>query len=286
MNPKSEIQRRQNSDAMLDCQYAARVYFNRAEYVGYCAFIVSVFSALCTFLPDTFSAIYIVIPILIDLIACAIQFYSTSIQKKAALLRNYFDAVVLGIRESNYTLEDVRYIREIVIHTINKDPESHQTQIRNTGVDSPPGVRNWYNLSFDENNTNAVFECQKQNYRWTDKLARKRLLISCGAIVAIIIICISSVCLFHLSPTKWIPCFFALIWNQLSNGINAYRHYRIMHEICTIVKMPDIENSPLQIEHLQNKIEKLREIPILEINAIHNRYNKKWEDLYIQIIRK
>lgn len=286
MNHKNEIQKRQNSDDMLNCQYTARFHFNRAESIGYWTFIVSVFSALCIFLPDSDSTIIIAIPIIIDIIALILQNYSSFIQKRAAQLRNYFDAVVLGINEADYSLEVIRSIKEIIIHTISKNPKKHQIQIHNTGSNFPPGVKDWYDLSFNENGTNAVFECQKQNYHWTDKLAHKRLLISCSIIAIISAICIASVGLFHLSPVKWIPCFFALIYNQFANVLNAYRHYRIMHEICTIIKMPDIENSSLQIEHLQDKIRELREIPVLEINAIDKHYNKQWAEIYANIIKK
>ena len=108
MNYKDEIQKRQNSDDMLNCQYAARFHFNRAESLGYLAFIISVLSALCIFLPDSEKAIFIAIPIALDIATIAVQFYFDSIQKTGAKLRNYFDAVVLGINESHYSVEEVK----------------------------------------------------------------------------------------------------------------------------------------------------------------------------------
>ena len=287
MNQKNKIQKLQNTNDMLNCQYAARFYFNHAEIMGYLAFIISCFSALCIFLPDTNSMLIISLPIIIDIISFVIQFSFDCIQKKAARLRNYFDAVVLGINEKSFSPEDVKTIKESTLHAINKNPQKYQLQIHNTGSDTPPGVKNWYDLSFKENSkTNAVFECQKQNYIWTDKLSHKRLLITCGVIFCIVAICISSVCIFHLSPAKWIPCFFALAYNQLSNSFNAYKHYKIMQEIYTITQMPDVENNSIQIKYLQNKISELREIPILEINAIHKHCNKQWAEIYTKIIQK
>lgn len=286
MNHKDEIQKKQNSNDMLNCQYVARFHFNRAEFLGYLAFIISVLSALCIFLPDSEKAIIIAIPIVLDIAAIAVQFYSDIIQKTAAKLRNYFDAVILGINESDYSLEEVRDIKKTIFKTISKNPAEHKLQISNNGSDNPPGVKDWYDLSFDETCTNAVFECQKQNYHWTDNLARKRKWISIGIIAFMGTICVLAVSVFHLSPSKWIPCFIALVINQLTNIVNTYKHSRLMHEICTISRMPGIEDNSVQIMHLQNKINKLREIPVLEINAIHKRCNKKWAEIYANMIKK
>ena len=59
-----------------------------------------------------------------------------------------------------------------------------------------------------------------------------------------------------------------------------------MHEICTISRMPGIENNFVQIIHLQKKINELRELPVLEINEIHKHYNKKWAEIYTNMIKK
>ena len=286
MNYKDEIQKRQNSDDMLNCQYAARFHFNRAESLGYLAFIISVLSALCIFLPDSEKAIFIAIPIALDIAAIAVQFYFDSIQKTGAKLRNYFDAVVLGINESHYSVEEVKDIKKTVLKTISKNPNKHKLQISNNGFDNPPGVKDWYDLSFDEKCINATFECQKQNYHWTVNLARKRKYISIGTIASIIIICALAIKIFHLSPSKWIPCFIGLTLNQLINAINIYKHSQLMHEIYTISRMPGIEDNSVQIIHLQNKINELRELPVLEINAIHKHYNKKWAEIYKNMIKK
>lgn len=286
MNYKEEIQKRQNSDDMLNCQYAARFHFNRAESLGYLAFILSVLSALCIFFPDSEKAIFIAIPIALDIAAIAVQFYFDFIQKTGAKLRNYFDAVVLGINESDYSVEEVRDIKKTIIKTISKNPTQHKLQISNNGSDNPPGVKDWYDLSFDEKCAHATCECQKQNYHWTDNLARKRKHISIGTIAIIIIICALAVSLFHLSPSKWIPCFIGLGLNQLTNAINIYKHSQLMHEIYTISRMPGIENNFVQIIHLQKKINELRELPVLEINAIQKHYNKKWAEIYTNMIKK
>ena len=50
--------------------------------------------------------------------------------------------------------------------------------------------------------------------------------------------------------------------------------------------MPGIEDNSVQIIHLQNKINELRELPVLEINAIHKHYNKKWAEIYKNMIKK
>ena len=59
-----------------------------------------------------------------------------------------------------------------------------------------------------------------------------------------------------------------------------------MHEIYTISRMPGIEDISVQIIDLQNKINELRELPVLEINAIHKHYNKKWAEIYKNMIKK
>lgn len=286
MNQRDVIQTLQNSNDMLNCQYSARFHFNLAESFGYWAFAASILSAFCIFLPESDNIFIIAIPIFIDVIALIIQWCAGKAHRIAAKLRNYFDAVVLGINEKDNSLEDVRFIKETIFKTISKHHAESIEQINNTGCDTPPGVKDWYDLSFNTDSTNAVFECQKQNFWWTEKLTRIRLLINTVILLILLISFIMATHFFEIPLSKVILCFFALTLNQGSNIVNNCKYLRLIHEMDTIKKIPDIENNPVQIIHYQQKINELRAIPIFEINAVHKYYSKKWTEMYSKIINK
>ena len=143
-----EIQERQNEEKYLKVQYAARVYFNSAEKYNYLAWVACLVSAFSIFLPGSWSP-YIIngIPFIADIFAVILSLVASYKIKWASKLRKYFDSYVLNIDMNQRSETDIRKMRERTEKICCKNPNDTAIQIANTGKDSPPGVRNWYEFS-------------------------------------------------------------------------------------------------------------------------------------------
>ena len=106
------IDKRQNSDEMLKCQFAARHYYNTAENCSTAAFVCSIISLLFIFAPEgtssSYSAAILLVPLVFDASSLICYWRMGAYVSSAALLRNYFDEKVLGIKTSTYTDSAIR----------------------------------------------------------------------------------------------------------------------------------------------------------------------------------
>ena len=173
MNSQNQIIEKQNEPKMLDCQFASRVLFNRAEKYGYHSLVCILASAVCVFLTGETTSV--LIPLILDVLIIVFGYLMRKNQSMAAKLRNYFDACVLGIKEDDYSETDLRNISSIVHDTVSKKTSERDTQTANTGRENPPGVKNWYEFSKECIGDEAVFECQRQNCWWNNELCKRRI---------------------------------------------------------------------------------------------------------------
>lgn len=92
------IQERQNDEALLKIQYAARVSFNSAEKFHHFAWIACIVSAFSVFLPSSWP-MYIIngIPCIADIFAFLFSIITSQKVNLASTLRKYFDSYVLDI---------------------------------------------------------------------------------------------------------------------------------------------------------------------------------------------
>lgn len=281
MNRTDEICQKQNEPKMLDCQYASRVLFNRAEKYSYHAFACIICSVFCTFISG--EIISLIIPLVFDFLILLFGYLAKQNQSKAAFLRNYYDAVVLKFKESDYTDSDLRKISDITIEIKQKNPNDHNVQITNTGRDCPPGVKNWYEFSKNFPDNEAVFECQKQNCWWNDKLCKQRLtLITVSFTVFIALYCLI-VHYLHIDILHCSICFWGLIIGfaeQISENIKYIRISKTMNDL---IKVPEIYKNISQLEYLQQLIDSRRNMLVLEMDWIHRKNAKNWSEKYEKI---
>lgn len=280
MNNQEEILRKQNDKGMLKCQYAARTYYNRAEIISYISWGLALIGAIIVFIPDSFGVSLLIIPIIIDILAFVLQFFTEQNVKNGAQMRNFFDAKVLGICDS-YSPSEEHDIWEKANTIVDAKRNTFAYQSTHNGKDVPPGLKDWYVFSKTYSSPEeAVFECQKQNFWWTNKLYKTRILIY--FIVAIVLLVIAGIGM-CFSPLKTLLCLLSFVVKLYSDIRGAIHCSHIMQSIKTITELPSETINPYLIENLQKRIQERREIQVLEINKLHKKNAPKWSAMYENI---
>lgn len=274
----------QNEDAFLKCQFSARYYYNRAEYMNYFVWLSCIAAALTIFIPDTNNWILLGLPLLFDVAGCIFEKLLDINVTTAARLRNYFDAYVLDINKSRYSDEDIRGIKEIVDKIASKHSKECSIQISHTGNDSPPGVRNWYEFSHEFSDTDVQFECQRQNCWWNKQVSKRRIAIY--IVISVILLAM-----------------IIIAWRYFNAGENLLRIalcsgilLKVVERVCANIKyyhqslkidgaseLVDGCKDEKNIWKLQTMIDARREMPVLEINAFHKRIANKLSARYRRI---
>lgn len=276
MNNQEEILRKQNDEGMLKCQYAARTYYNRAEIESYISWILALIAAALIFIPDKIGVILLIIPIIIDIATLILQYLVEQNVKNGAQMRNFFDAKVLGICDS-YSPSEEHGIWEKAntIVTVKKNTFAYQST--HNGKDTPPGLKDWYGLSKTYSTPGeAVFECQKQNFWWTDKLYQKRIHIYIITAIVFFVIAIIGFC---FSPLKTILCLVSFAVKLCADIRGSIHCSHIMQSIKTLSELRSEAVNPC-IKDLQKLINERRKIQILEIDRLHKKNSAKWSMLY------
>ena len=286
MNRQEQIAAKQNELPMLECQYASRYYFNRAEKLSALAFGFAAISVLSIFLPESESTqwnnITLIIPFLADIVAAILYFSMDKAVEKGATLRNIFDAIALQINIQEHQNINDRYVREIILKALNHDKDKAYQQMNNTGRDNPPGVKNWYEFSKNYSDLEAVHECQRQNIWWDKHLSNGRLVVN-----IILLICVALILVYFKikgeSLLRIFLCgisFIATFFDRIANNIKYYQQSLMLEGIS---KNIDLNGNREQIKHLQEGIEARREIPVLGINLFHrvnsNKLSKNYEHI-------
>ncbi len=274
---KETIQERQNEELMLKIQYVARAKYNSAEKQGNIAWVMCFASAATVFIPSSLPEMYLIMaPILCDVLALTASIGQNSLVKTAANYREYFDACVFDINDTpNKTYEN-----DIKEYCMNHSREC-DIQTNNTGLDTPPGVRNWYDLTEVGPNDNAVFECQKQNAWWDEKLSKKRV-----ALLALFII-IASVVLVVLWPiikdTNGVTRVIfssAMIIKAIERLKAEYEYEVISHKIEGAIGNMSVGLSEENVLDLQKWINEKRHCNVVGMDILHKKLARSLSKTY------
>ena len=277
MNSQNEIIQKQNDDGMLKCQYAARKYYNQAEILNYISWVIAFISSITFFIPESLGVISLIIPFIINILTLILSYSIKCNVKLGAQMRNFFDEKVLGIGNS-FSASDEHKIWEKANTLIEARNNTFAYQSTHNGKDKPPGLKDWYVFTKSKYTPKeAVFECQKQNYWWTEKLYRKRIQIY--IIVAIISLFISVIG-FLISPLKTFLCLFSFVLKLCTDIVEFTHCNQAMKSISTITNLKIESLNQSTLEELQQHIKERREIQILEMNYFHKKNAYKWSSLY------
>lgn len=273
-----EIVKRQNEDASLKIQYAARCCFNSAEIYNNLTWLCCFVSLFSIFLPCTFSQnIKSVIPFAFDILAALFCYIANRKVNKGAKLRKYFDSYVIGICNNEYSESEILDLKEYAERNFLKKRSIASIQVAHTGNDVPPGVRDWYVFPKEMDGLKSKFECQKQNTWWNSKLARARLLIFLLFFAAIVLF-------FICKGFGVIMCSAGLIIKTAERFVENYRYNHISRLIEGSQITVESTITEDGIKTLQSLIDKRRAINVLEINLLHKKIAKHLTSLYRKIV--
>ena len=276
-----EIQKRQNEAKYLKIQYAARVCFNAAENYNYFAWLACIASAFSIFFPGTWH-IFIIngIPFVLDFLAALFYVLTQNNVYWGACLRKYFDANVLGINPSQFSKSEEQNLFERAESIFMAHPHDGLTQIRNTGHDVPPGVKDWYEFATPLNAVDAQFECQKQNIWWDEKMSRRKITITIFVGICIIVAFVFFMHILNRSIFTTFLCSNGIIIKIFERIYENIKYIKASLEIDGSKKTIEIKPEEKYVEHLQAQIDEKRKINVLEINSVHKKVAAKLSELY------
>lgn len=281
---QTDIQNRQNEDLLLKCQYVARYYYNKAELSNLLSWIAVLISTLCVFLQNTDNYFFLAIPLVADVFAFCFSCQMNVSVDKGAKLRQYFDAYVLDLEYSTYTDFQKSAIKEIITKVTNTHKENCQIQIRNTGHDNPPGVRDWYEFNRKFSDEDVLHECQSQNCWWDKKMCRLRMYVY----IIIFILSIIALVIFKNNVSnkcfwKIILCSAGIIIRILERFVANLKYYQLSLKIDGALEATSTSKNVASVLFIQEKLNTRRQMPVLGMNSIHKRFAAKLSMLYKQI---
>ena len=282
------ISQRQNSPEMLDCQYAARHYYNSAEKLNFWVVFFSLISECFIFLPNcnepNYEIISLVIPVILGIVAYTCNFFVEKNISAAATLRNYFDDIVLGFEHKpKYDKDKLTIIKNLLADISDQDKknENYQAQISNNGRCNPPGVKDWYEFSKSYSDSEVIFECQKQNAWWNSELHKKRVINEGILLIGIFIAISLGYFYFRIPLLKIIICSISIICTLADKIISQIKYRQLSIKIDNIVSFLNTETKRKgEIKKLQKLISERRELHVVECNYIHRNNSKRLSEKY------
>lgn len=192
----NDIYTRQNEEYFLMLQYSQRKHYEMAENVQYSIWIfmfinmiINNNSVVNNFLGTNnvkvislvFTILYIFLRLLIN--------RNVEI---GAYTKEVIDCKLFEFDVKNRCKKfSTGQLNEFAAH--KKKDAAYLCQVNNTGKDKPRGVRNWYGNRQYMDRNNAIYECQKENIWWDEKLSKIYMItfIVISIITAVVIICIN-----------------------------------------------------------------------------------------------
>lgn len=277
------IQERQNDEALLKVQYAARVSFNSAEKFNHFAWIACIVSAFSVFLPSSWP-MYIIngIPCVADIFAFLFSIITSRKVDQASTLRKYFDSYVLDIQLNQFSESELRKIREQTEKIYLKSPVNAAVQMSNAGSDSPPGVRNWYTFSEFYDGLDAQFECQRQNTWWNSKMVMVRTIAT--VVLLFVVGSIFIALLLSNNALNILLCSAGILIKICERVIENWRYLCISRQIDGSQQTIEVHPTKEGIEKLQSLIDERRAINVLELGWFHNKLANKLSKLYERVV--
>lgn len=197
------------------------------------------------------------------------------------MLRKHFDDCVLkiGCEECSTSRETFELVEKICA----KHPQKFATQIKNSGNDSPPGVKDWYSFSKKYEGSEAQFECQRMNAWWDSKLSQWRL----GLAITSTVILMGAV--FYLVPIKeiWtiIVCLVGIMLKLIERAREYILYYQLSYKISGVMEIIRLNQPPDEkaLVVLQDLINQRRSTSVFGVNFVYEKLAKPLTDLYRRI---
>ena len=278
---REKIQTRQNEEGLLKIQFSARKMFNKAESNGNIAWILCFLSALAILIPSS-AGLYVqtIIPLMCDALALVASLLQSNHILKAADYRAYFDSYVLDIEYNTYKINDRRQIHEDAEECCRKYANECAVQIKNTGFDDPPGVKDWYDLSDECADKDTQLECQRQNAWWDERLSKTRILILIVVSVLIIIGVFTINRYFGFGVSLRVVLSSAIIMKTVERIIQEWKYIKLSHKIDGAISVMGNGATIKNIQDLQKLINERRRCNVVGMNIIHKIRAKSLSNIY------
>lgn len=274
----TQIKTRQNEDSSLNAQYAARYYFNRAEVFNFLAWLFCLLSLFSVLIPQTTPGFIVYgIPLIVDVLAAIMVLLFNKCVTLGAQIRTAFDEYIFGFSDK---LNISQTLKEYILKAIEKHPAQVEIQKKNTGKDTPPGVRDWYNTNSKRKDVDAIFSCQKENVWWEKKLVLQKILCYVFTIIFCIALFLILKAMGHISILQ-IVFSSALLLRMIERIYENIKSFRIGNKIDGQIELLETQKSKEQLLQLQSTINEKRNLKIVGINFIHkvfaNRLSERYE---------
>jgi hypothetical protein len=282
----STIEKRQNERRMLQLQYAARHYYNRAELLNDLVWLCVIVTWLSLFLPvsSKYEIYLMILPFLLTIKAVILNWRMTVNVSSASSLRKYFDAYVFKLNLDFFSKSEVEKLEELSTRAVKESLENSKIQISNTSRDNPPGVRDWYEFSQSLTEQEAIFECQKQNSWWNKELISKRSKYNLkNAILFAFIFYIIVISKTNFDFLRALFCSGGLIAKMIERFCENKKYYELSKEIEGAIDVLSDCRTIENLKNLQGKIDRRRSMHVLEKNSLHKRFAKRFSELYQDI---
>ena len=272
---------------MLQYQFVARYNFNKAERMNSALWFISIVTALFAFIPNLEDASWFApFSIFVDIIILILWFVCKNAVQKAATLRGMFDDYVLGFNNFGTSKEKRTQLNESVTRTIQQHRTEAEIQMNNTGSDTPPGVKDWYEFPDGLNIQAPVLFCQRQNMWWTNKMMIiKSVLFVIEAIILIIFISV----VFSISNMPFFEkaiCILGFIIQTIDRVSATVRYCICCFKIIGGLEIQENNCGIGSLIKIQELINNLRNIPILGNNKLHQKLAKKLSKCFKETIEE
>ena len=272
-----QIIERQNEDNMLRLQFAARYCYNRAEAINNFIWLFSILSGatyvVLATMPET---VQLAVPLALDILAGILEWRFVKNITLASSLRAYFDAYVFDLNWEGIGKIELQTLNERAIRIAERHYNEAQIQMKHCSQDDPPGVRDWYELPPDLPENDVIYECQRQNSWWNQRLWKKRLfrnIILCTIICAVIGIVIGAL---NKEANIWrlraLICFITILMKLAEFLISNIKYYLLSTKIDAVIENLAESRTTDNTIKLQKMLDDRRAMPVLERNRIHKRF--------------
>ena len=271
------ILKRQNEPEMLKVQFVSKFFFNVAEKTNKWATYLTSIPILCLLpFPDSWGTIASAIALVIDAFVIALIFITKWSVANAADLRAYFDGYVLHASKSKLNTRLKGWVYRIV-RTFSKQAE---IAMSNTGLDTPPGVKDWYGVKSATNHNDAVVKCLNENRWWDEKLNIHRVISTVIFLTIVIVLAVVLVFAIHI---EWYAVMLAVIQLVLRLGerlVTNIKYHNATERLKGAYDVLDRSHTKANQNSVQEAIDARRHIPVLGSNWWHKRRARKLSEEY------
>ena len=185
------IYKNQNDKVILMLQYSANRYYNRAERLALCSWLVCI-ANLFVKIPCVSSFLGVwsaVVPMAISVFFVPLLAEKTNKYTQiGAATRQLIDYKLFGFTQllyyNGYTEEQ---LKEYAAVEKNTNPKDYECQINHSGTDEEHGVKDWYTVENTMQQEQAIRECQRQN-KMFDNMLTKTLFVLVKFVLVVMIL--------------------------------------------------------------------------------------------------